>query len=747
MEALREVSRKSNVGGSLASDDLFLLDIRKGDDTAQWMIVPVVGQTPGRRYGHTLVYSKPNLLIFGGNNGNETVNDVWCLNVEKAPFSWAKLDVMGESPVARTYHSAALCTTGSAQGMMVIFGGRSSDQTPLADAWGLRKHRDGRWDWVVAPYKQNTEGPLKRYQHGALFIASLMLIIGGRTAHATDQAGLEVYDTETSEWHKYPVIRRFRHADWAVGTLIYIYGGFECDNPNLPTDSILRLDFPVLLAKDKVLLNKLGGVNVDKADQFVPAPHPPGSPMLPSQGTHAVKPAVQIPAAMVDKKKPAQKPGNPPDGTKTKDKDKEKEAAVPGKTFRIATTVVVAVPPSAQNPSGKILKPILLEKLPEEAKKMGMQMKDIKAAKPSGPDTMSSLFLSQLLRPRDWASQKDSNAKFAYRREHIIALADQCIAIVQQQPIVIKVRAPIKVFGDIHGQYQDLMRFFDLWGTPSDDTTGDIEAYDYLFLGDYVDRGSHSLETVCLMMALKVKYPEQVHLLRGNHEDRWINNAFGFADECSMRLGEDPTDPLSVFNKVNEMFDWLPLAAVIEDKLICLHGGIGSTLKRVEQIEELKRPLEVIHEVQTPIQQLVVDILWSDPTDNDQEIGIQQNYIRDPNNTGNIVKFGPDKVDEFLKENGLYMILRAHECVMDGFERFAGGSLITVFSATDYCGRHKNAGAVLFITREFEIIPKLIYPLSNGENNWMDDEATQSKRPPTPPRWAAADFPRAKSFN
>eukprot|EP00826_Nyctotherus_ovalis_P065918 TRINITY_DN970_c0_g3_i1.p1 TRINITY_DN970_c0_g3~~TRINITY_DN970_c0_g3_i1.p1 ORF type:complete len:177 (+),score=52.10 TRINITY_DN970_c0_g3_i1:68-598(+) len=169
---------------------------------------------------------------------------------------------------------------------------------------------------------------------------------------------------------------------------------------------------------------------------------------------------------------------------------------------------------------------------------------------------------------------------------------------------------------------------------------------------------------------------------------------------------------------------------------------------KLVQIDALKRPLEVIHEVQNDIQQLVVDILWSDPTDTDQDLGIQPNYIRDPNSTGNIVKFGPDKVEEFLGNNGLNMILRAHECVMDGFERFAGGTLITVFSATDYCGRHKNAGAVLFITRKFEIIPKLIYPLDTGESNWMEDgEAGQEVRPPTPPRWTTAQFPRNNSFN
>lgn len=126
-------------------------------------------------------------------------------------------------------------------------------------------------------------------------------------------------------------------------------------------------------------------------------------------------------------------------------------------------------------------------------------------------------------------------------------------------------------------------------------------------------------------------------------------------------------------------------------------------------------------------------------------MGIQPNIIRDPAGTGNIVKFGPDRVDEFLHKNNLSMIIRAHECVMDGFERFAKGSLITVFSATDYCGRHKNAGAVLLVKKNLEIIPKLIYPSNMGQTNWFDDEETLKKRPPTPPKWK--DMNHRKSFD
>jgi hypothetical protein len=129
-----------------------------------------------------------------------------------------------------------------------------------------------------------------------------------------------------------------------------------------------------------------------------------------------------------------------------------------------------------------------------------------------------------------------------------------------------------------------------------------------------------------------------------------------------------------------------------------------------------------------------MDILWSDPTDNDDELGIQSNPLRDTKAYGNIVKYGPDVVERFLKANNLSMIIRAHECVPDGFERFDGGHLITLFSATDYCRRHKNAGAMLLVKNNFEIVPHLIYPLNSMNFKWIDNEESLKKRPPTPIR-------------
>ena len=126
-------------------------------------------------------------------------------------------------------------------------------------------------------------------------------------------------------------------------------------------------------------------------------------------------------------------------------------------------------------------------------------------------------------------------------------------------------------------------------------------------------------------MTLKIKYPNQIHLLRGNHEDRWINSAFGFQAELISRMNDDENNTV-IFTRFNDFFDYLPLAAIINDTLLYLHGGIGSNIST--ESEKINRPLEVIHKVTNLDQQLVVNILWSAPTDSDVETGIQPNSTR-----------------------------------------------------------------------------------------------------------------------
>ena len=141
--------------------------------------------------------------------------------------------------------------------MMVIFGGRTGDQGALKDTWGLRRHRDGRWDWIKAPYKSNGEDPLARYQHSTIFVGTLMIVLGGRTNTAGENVLMEIYETENSEWKKFNSIQRFRHTVWAVDQTIYMHGGFENETPNIPTNSIMKLDLIAHVKGSAQLLQKL----------------------------------------------------------------------------------------------------------------------------------------------------------------------------------------------------------------------------------------------------------------------------------------------------------------------------------------------------------------------------------------------------------------------------------------------------------------------------------------------------------
>lgn len=664
--------------------------IEKGN--AKWSEVKTVGDTPHRRYGHTITFSSPYLLLFGGIIGTEVANDSWCLNIDKEPFKWQELKCKGEVPAPRVYHSAAACQSGGATGMVVIFGGRSGAKNEaLSDTWGIRRHRNGMWDWIKAPYHTSGYTPKKRFQHQALFLGSLMIIVGGRSTEMPDHMNSEIFDAESSDWIGIPCIQRFRHIAWAFEDSIFVHGGFDQDAPAHPISDLHRINLLKAIDSKSHMYEKVSTfIYTFKAPYSSPSPSLTTTPSLSPTPSSRLLPIPQITINLT--------------------------GASLGQSSR-----------SVVGESGSV-------GIGGETGSIG-----IAGEWPVCSASLSSQFLSQLLQPLSYLNPS-SPSRFAFGTSEIKALCKEATLIVKRQNMLVRAVSPVKVFGDIHGQYSDLMRFFELWGAPEkwekgEEKEGDIGVYDYLFLGDFVDRGSHSLETVCLLMALKVKYPDQIHLIRGNHEDRWININFGFYDECQERLDEDQNHPESTFYKINDFFDYLPLAALIDEQILCLHGGIGANLKDVSQIETIERPLEVVHEVQTDIDRLVVDILWSDPTDNDSQLGIQLNTVRDPQGTGNIVKFGPDIVKAFLKKNNLVKIIRAHECVMDGMERFAGGDLITVFSATDYCGKHKNAGAVLYLTKNREITPKLIYPQNLTQNNWLEDEEALAKRPPTPPRW------------
>ncbi|XP_073525865.1 uncharacterized protein [Phyllobates terribilis] len=241
--------------------------------------------------------------------------------------------------------------------------------------------------------------------------------------------------------------------------------------------------------------------------------------------------------------------------------------------------------------------------------------------------------------------------------------------IFLSQPNLLPLHAPIKICGDIHGQYQDLLRLFEYGGYPPNSS--------YLFLGDYVDRGKQSLETICLLLALKIRYPDNVYLLRGNHEDAKINRIYGFYDECKRRFN------VRLWKIFTDCFNCLPVAALIDGKILCMHGGLSPELHELKQIDDIERPTDI------PDNGLLCDLLWSDP---DQRVEGWADSDRGVSST-----FGADVVAEFLDKNDLDLICRGHQVVEDGYEFFANRRLVTIFSAPNYGGEFDNAGALLSV--------------------------------------------------
>jgi len=241
--------------------------------------------------------------------------------------------------------------------------------------------------------------------------------------------------------------------------------------------------------------------------------------------------------------------------------------------------------------------------------------------------------------------------------------------VFNSQPSLLELGTPIKVCGDVHGQFYDLLRLFEYGGFPPDTN--------YLFLGDYVDRGKQSIETIILLLSYKIKYPDNFFLLRGNHESAVINKLYGFYEECKKRYTP------KLWKLFTESFNVMPVAAVIDEKIFCMHGGLSPELNNMDQIRKIQRPCDI------PDSGLLCDLLWSDP-DNDV-IGWGEN------DRGVSFLFDSDIVSKFLIRHDLDLICRAHQCVEEGYQFFAKKKLVTIFSAPNYCDEFDNCGAMMCV--------------------------------------------------
>ena len=276
--------------------------------------------------------------------------------------------------------------------------------------------------------------------------------------------------------------------------------------------------------------------------------------------------------------------------------------------------------------------------------------------------------ISKIIKKLKKARKGSTCQELTIREGECDYVVDKAYEILKKEDSMLKISAPLYICGDIHGQYYDLLRVFDILDYPPKST--------FLFLGDYVDRGKQSLECLLLLLCLKIKYPSKIFLLRGNHESEALNKIYGFYDECKRRIS------IKSFKKITNLFNILPITALIDENILCMHGGLSKDLNNIEQLNKILRPTEI------PDDGLLCDLVWSDPSDE-----LSENFGENERNIS--VTFSKNVVEEFTKNNNLDLICRAHQVVEEGFQFFAGMKLVTIFTAPNYAGEFDNNGGIL----------------------------------------------------
>jgi serine/threonine-protein phosphatase 2B catalytic subunit len=264
-------------------------------------------------------------------------------------------------------------------------------------------------------------------------------------------------------------------------------------------------------------------------------------------------------------------------------------------------------------------------------------------------------------------------------KQDLLSIFSQVSEVFRKERNLLELKYPVTVVGDIHGQFYDLVKLLDL--------AGDVSQNKYLFLGDYVDRGSFSLEVLLLLYSLKLNHPGNIFMIRGNHECRQMTTFFNFRAECLYKYD------LEVYEAACATFDVLPLACIINKKFLALHGGISPELITLEDLARVSRFNE------PPRQGLFCDVLWSDPVAN--EAGSSPEKYKSNEVRGCSYFFNANAVNTFLKRNKLLTVIRAHEAQLEGYKMHTWNGpgefpvVITIFSAPNYCDVYNNKGAII----------------------------------------------------
>ncbi|OHS92735.1 Ser/Thr protein phosphatase [Tritrichomonas foetus] len=264
--------------------------------------------------------------------------------------------------------------------------------------------------------------------------------------------------------------------------------------------------------------------------------------------------------------------------------------------------------------------------------------------------------------------------------------------IFLNEPTVVRTKGPAVITGDLHGQMYDMFRIFKTAGNPDEKK--------YIFLGDYVDRGYDSLDTFLVLLAYKIKNPNNFIMIRGNHECEEVSSRYGFRDEILLKYSA------SLYNDFIPVFNSLPIGVLIEDssnnQILCVHGGLSPNISTLKEIEDIKRPFAPVDGEPS------FDLLWTDPSEEVEDFG--------PSPRGSSFIFGVKPTKKFLEENNLKLIVRAHQMMPEGYGYNLGeeSGILTVFSASDY-SNGKNKGGFMIIDENAQIHLNNYSPLDKNE--------------------------------
>ncbi|EFO91111.1 hypothetical protein CRE_30394 [Caenorhabditis remanei] len=267
--------------------------------------------------------------------------------------------------------------------------------------------------------------------------------------------------------------------------------------------------------------------------------------------------------------------------------------------------------------------------------------------------------LERHFNPSNWKNGRS----IGYTIEELSTLTDDAIEMLRRGPSLIEIEAPITVVGDLHGQYEDLMRILMIHETKKEKKVLEFTGRKFMFLGDYVDRGLYSLECIALLLNLMLHYPRHVFLIRGNHEMAKINHSYGFLDDLQRRFRKEE-DGTRLWMMFNDAFAYFPVAGLIGKKVLCMHGGLSPELKSLDDLRKIRRPIHSVEE-----NSLVADLIWSDPDPGRSiaTISSTPRFLRNKTR-GLSFTFNNSAVEATHGRLGTVLIVRAHQnkgCVLD----------------------------------------------------------------------------------